>query len=59
MGDGIEGKRAELEVDLCGRRDRLSREDESVAHAAGDTTLEADEEWWRERSLQGDCGGTV
>ena len=43
--DGVEGKRAELEVDPHGRRDNFSREDDSVTQAVGDTTPEAEEGW--------------
>lgn len=45
MEDGVEGKRAELEVDPHGRRDSFSREDDSVTQAAGDTAPEVEEGW--------------
>ena len=43
--DGVEGKRAELEVDPHGRQESLSREGDSVIQALGDTTLEVKEGW--------------
>ena len=45
MKDGVEGKRAELEVDPNGRQDGLSREDDSSTQATGDTTLAVKEGW--------------
>lgn len=43
--DGVEGKRAELDVDPHGRQESLSREGDSVIQALGDTTLEVKEGW--------------